>query len=88
MRPGFLNWFNSIWEKKNSAADPEDVIRFDPETQTAVIRSSICTGEKVAGFQEINSGKFHEIQLLRTDADLDEFLEMYGLKKEDVPTIY
>ena len=31
--------------------DLKNEIKFDPETQYAVIRSSICTGEKVAGFK-------------------------------------
>jgi hypothetical protein len=32
----------------------EPEIKFDPDKQYAIIRSSICTGEKVAGF--INQG--------------------------------
>ena len=74
-----------FWKKEKKTAPRKS---YDKETLKPAIRCSICSGEKVAGFQEINSGKFHEIQLLRTDADLNEFLEMYGLKKEDVPTIY
>ena len=86
MSPGLLNWFNSIWEKKNSAADPEDVIRFDPETQTAVIRSSICTGEKVAGFKNKKDGHFTEVMLIRSPEDEKRFKEIYGI--ETVKTEY
>ena len=74
-----------FWKKEKKTAPRKS---YDKDTLKPAIRCSICSGEKVAGFQEINSGKFHEIQLLRTDADLNEFLEMYGLKKEDIPTIY
>ena len=32
------------------------IIPFDPQTQYAVIKSSICTGEKVAGFKNKTDG--------------------------------
>lgn len=38
-----------------------------------VIRSSICTGEKVAGFRNRHTGKFEDVMLLRGQADIDEF---------------
>jgi len=31
---------------------------YDKENQRPIIRSSICTGEKVAGFKDIHTGKF------------------------------
>ena len=31
---------------------------YDRETQKPVIRASICTGEKAAGFQDLRTGKF------------------------------
>ena len=31
----------------------KEKIPFDPEKQYAVVRSSICTGEKLAGFKNI-----------------------------------
>ena len=42
----------------------EPVVHFDPETQYAVIRSSICTGEKVAGFKNKTDGHFIEVMLI------------------------
>ena len=57
----------------------KNVITFDPETQYAVIRSSICTGEKVAGFKNKVDGHFVDVMLIRTQADEDRFMEMYGL---------
>ena len=57
----------------------EPVVQFNPETQYAVIRSSICTGEKVAGFKNKNDGHFTEVMLIRTPADEKEFKETYGV---------
>ena len=57
----------------------ENAVQFDPETQYAVIRSSICTGEKVAGFKNKSDGHFTEIMLIRSAADEKEFKETYGV---------
>ena len=55
----------------------EPTAHFDPETQYAVIRSSICTGEKVAGFKNRTDGHFTEVRLIRSPADEKEFKETY-----------
>jgi hypothetical protein len=44
-----------------------------------VIRSSICTGEKVAGFKNKTDGHFTEVMLIRSPADEKEFKETYGV---------
>ncbi len=61
---------------------------YDRENQKPVIRASICTGEQVAGFQDIHTGKFHEVQLIRNDRDLEEFLERYGIDEANVGRTY
>lgn len=61
---------------------------YDRENQQPAIRSSICTGEKVAGFRDIRTGKFTEVMLIRGSGDLREFLEQYGISEEDVTTLY
>ncbi|MCR5127053.1 MAG: aspartate dehydrogenase [Lachnospiraceae bacterium] len=61
-------------------------IPFDPKTQYAVIRSSICTGEKVAGFKDKVGGHFTEVMFLRTPEDEKRFREIYEL--EEVKTEY
>ena len=53
--------------------------QYDPTHFRAVIRCSICTGEQVAGFKENDTGKFHEIMLIRNAADLDEFKKNFGV---------
>lgn len=53
---------------------------FDTEHSKAVIRCSICTGEQVAGFKDARTGKFTEIMLIRSEADLEAFKSQYGVK--------
>ena len=62
-------------------------VGYDRERLEPVIRSSICTGEKVAGFREKETGRFREVSLIRSPADLDAFKARYGIEGE-IPTIY
>lgn len=59
---------------------------YDRENQKPVIRSSICTGEKVAGFRDKNTGKFTEIMLIRDNKDMDEFLTTYDISVAEIKT--
>ena len=59
---------------------------YDKENQRPVIRASICTGEKVAGFRDIRTGKFTEIMLIRTSGDLEEFCRLYGIGESEIST--
>lgn len=61
---------------------------YDKENQKPVIRSSICTGEKVAGFQDIRTGKFTEVMLIRTSGDLEEFRRLYNIGKSEISIQY
>ena len=47
--------------------------------QKPVIRCSICTGEQVAGFKNIHTGKFEEVMLIRNESDRRTFMEMYDI---------
>ena len=49
---------------------------------TPAIRCSICTGEQVAGFRHPEDGRFEEVMLLRSPADLDFFRRRYGITGE------
>lgn len=54
-----------------------------------VIRASICTGEKVAGFKNRHTGVFEDVMLIKSAADLEEFRNKYGLTTDTkIPTIY
>jgi hypothetical protein len=69
---------------KRKMASPE---AYDKTALEPVIRSSICTGEKVAGFRERETGRFREVSLIRSAADLEAFKKKYGIH-EDIPVIY
>ena len=53
-----------------------------------VIRSSICTGERVACMRNRSSGQLREIMLLRSSADLQAFCREYDVSEETIRTIY
>ena len=59
---------------------------FDPAEYDAAIRSSICTGEKTAGFVDKKTGRFSDVMLIRSQKDLESFKEIYGVDK--IKTIY
>ena len=65
---------------------PQPKIPFDPLTQLPVVKSSVCTGEKVAGFKDIRSGRFTDVALIRSEADLAVFKTAYGI--DEVKTEY
>lgn len=63
----------------------KETIPYDPQKQYAVIRASICTGEKVAGFKNYADAHFTEVMLIRNGEDEKRFKAIYGLdeiKKE------
>lgn len=57
---------------------------YDKVNQKPVVRSSICTGEKVAGFKDIHTGKFTDVMLIRDDKDLNEFMRHYGIGEDEI----
>ena len=59
---------------------------YDKENETPAVKSSICTGEKTAGFIDNRTGKYHDVMLIKSEADLAEFKRMYGV--DEVKTIY
>lgn len=61
---------------------------FDRENFVPVIRASICTGEKTAGFQDIHTKHFTDVMLIRNDKDFKVFLNRYGLTEDEVATLW
>lgn len=59
-------------------------MEYNRENQKPVIRSSICNGERVAGFRDKNTGKFTEIMLIRDNKDMDRFLEDYDISVAEI----
>ena len=67
------------FRKRSEDNKLKETFKYDPETQYAVIKSSICTGEKVAGFKNKKDGHFTDVMVIRTSEDERIFKEMYGL---------
>ena len=57
---------------------------YDKEGKVPVIRSSICTGEQVAGFKELSGGRFEELMLIRDSRDLEEFMRLYHVEEREI----
>ena len=75
----------SIFSRKKKLPEPSP---YPPERYEPVLRSSICTGEKTACFRDLETGKLHEILVIRTRQDLEEFGVQYGVDIENLKTIY
>ncbi|MCX4271435.1 MAG: aspartate dehydrogenase [Acetatifactor sp.] len=52
-----------------------------PKNHRPILRCSICTGEQVAGYTNLRTGKFEEAMLVRDDRELREFMERYGISE-------
>ena len=65
-----------MFGRKKSVAP---IVEYNPDTQRAVLKCSICNGEQVAGFRDKQTGHFTEVMLIKNGHDLDEFMEMYDL---------
>lgn len=46
------------------------------------VESSICTGEKTIGFYSAADKKLHFAELVRTNADIEEFYRKYGIAED------
>ena len=68
--------YMGLFKKKNVKKS------YDRECMKPVIRASICTGEQVAGFKDIQTGKLEEIMLIKSPKDLDDFKNTYGITEE------
>ena len=55
---------------------------YDMENKKPIIKASICTGEQVAGFKDIHTGRIEEGMLIKNPADLEQFKTMYGIEEE------
>lgn len=68
--------------RKGRAPEAAPAAGYDHDLLEPVIRCSICTGEQTAGFREKESGKFRDVALLRSEADLEAFRRQYGIEGE------
>ena len=62
---------------------------YDSQSKRPVIKCSICTGEQVAGFQNIHNGTFEDVMLIRGKEHMKAFREKYGIPQDaEIPKIY
>lgn len=64
-----------LWKKAKTQAS------WDKERQIPILHCSICTGEQVAGFKDIDTGKFTEVMVIRNAAELKSFMKKYGIQE-------
>lgn len=57
---------------------------YDKTALKPVLKASICNHEKVAGFKEIKTGKFHEEMPINSPKDLKTFMEIYDLAEDQI----
>lgn len=65
---------------KKKVAPPPNA--YDRETCKPILKCSICNGEQVAGFKNLQTGKFEEVMLIRGPEDLFVFRKQYGIEEE------
>ena len=61
---------------------------FDRKAKRPAVRCSICTGEQVAGFQDLQTGRFEEITVLLGPEDREAFMKKYGIREEELTKIW
>ena len=83
LRQGQVPEQEQKYEQKNEQKQGGEFY-FDRENQKPVIRASICTGEQVAGFKDIRTGKFTDIMLVRDHKDMEEFTSKYNISRDEI----
>ena len=61
---------------------------FDAEALQPAVRKSYCNREMTLGFIEKATGKFREHCCANNQRELEDFCRQYGIKPEDLKTIY
>lgn len=59
-----------------------------PEGCEPVLRCSICTGEQTLCARDLETGKLHELMLIRTPEQLEGFCADNGISTENIQKIY
>lgn len=60
-----------------------EAIPYNPDKDIPIMKSSICTGEKVAGFRDRETGHFTEVMVIRNEAEKKRFMSTYGIEHMD-----
>ena len=72
-----MRWFHR--EKKPA---------YDTETLQPAVRKSYCNREMTLGFLEKETGKFRAQCCANSQKELEDFCSQYGIRPEDLKTIY
>ena len=64
-----------------------EMIDYDKAEKHPAVKSSICTGEMVAGFIDINTQKFHDYMLVKNEAEVSLFCERCGISEKELKKI-
>ena len=59
-----------------------------PEGCEPVLRCSICTGEQTLCVRDLETGKLHELMLIRSPEQLEGFCSANGISVDDVIKVY
>ena len=70
-----------MWKKRSVS------VTYDRERYQPAVKTSICTGERVAGLIEKDTRKFHDIRLIRSDKELAAFCREYGVTEDELKRI-
>ena len=62
-------------------------IRYDTAVEQPAVKTSICTGERVAGFLNRTTRTFRDYELIRSDAELAEFCRACGISPDELKKI-
>lgn len=52
---------------------------YDPSRQKPEIHHNLTSGERIAGFRDLETGKFEEVAQILNDKDLENFRNEYGI---------
>ena len=68
-----------FWKNKK-----EKKVKYDRTGKIPMMRVSICTGERVVGFNDERSGKFEDLMVIRGKEDLRKFMKEYGVEEGEI----
>ncbi len=69
-----------LFKKKTHAT----LYPFDPSKEEPYLHANTCNRETVVGFKEKGKGKFHEVMMISSPKELEEFKKTYGIEG-DIP---
>ena len=57
---------------------------YDKDNFKPIIKASMSSGEKVAGFIDLRTGEFIRTMLIKNSVDIDIFLEKYEISVAEI----